>query len=281
LWWACNTSGDAAIVASLLKAGAKADARDAGKAGSTPLIRAARSGHAHLVALLVGAGANIEATNNSGNTPLIVCCQNAANKGNEAPKLATVQALLLAGADVKAAKGGWTAMHWCANYGWASVVPALAAVGFGATEAKTDDTHATPLILACSNVNGAPPAEFDLIAEPTVRALLEAGAYVAATTESGESALWCACKEGLTEAVKALLAVGADTKPQRKDNWSALHAAAQNGHADLVPLLAAAGADLEAVGKAPSGKKFTPLSKAEAKGHENVGLALRALGATK
>ncbi|MFM7135004.1 MAG: ankyrin repeat domain-containing protein, partial [Planctomycetota bacterium] len=59
--------GAAEVVVLLLKAGAEVNAKD--NKGGTPLHRAAGRGHAKVVAVLLKAGANPRATDGEGRTP--------------------------------------------------------------------------------------------------------------------------------------------------------------------------------------------------------------------
>lgn len=66
---ALHVANTAAMTAILLAAGANPDARD--KDGETPLFGAARSGHLELVRLLIGAGAEVDALNGKRETALL------------------------------------------------------------------------------------------------------------------------------------------------------------------------------------------------------------------
>ena len=98
---------------------------------------AAQSGFPTVCAALGAAGANLEAANSSGVTALIAAVQNA---GDEAGKLATVEALLAAGAKVNAATnkgfagGGRTACYFAlgkdsSGGNFPTIVAALRAAG--------------------------------------------------------------------------------------------------------------------------------------------------------
>ncbi|PNH07523.1 Death-associated protein kinase 1 [Tetrabaena socialis] len=62
----------------------------------------------------------------------------------------------------------------------------------------------------------------------------------------GYTALHCASTEGRTEVVKALLRAGADVAAKRKEGYTALHLASQNGCLGAVEALLQAGADVAA-----------------------------------
>ncbi|KAL7921747.1 hypothetical protein ACQKWADRAFT_113122, partial [Trichoderma austrokoningii] len=108
--------GHCAIVQLLLKKGADIEAKDGW--GRTPLLWAAENGHEATVQLLLEKGADIEAKDRWDRTPL----SRAAEKGHEA----TVQLLLEKGADIEA-KDGWgrTPLSWAAENGHEATVQLL------------------------------------------------------------------------------------------------------------------------------------------------------------
>ena len=66
--------GRAGICSTLLKYGAKADAREHSH-GATPLAVACQNGHQRVVAVLLGAGADVNAQRDDGATPIFVASQ--------------------------------------------------------------------------------------------------------------------------------------------------------------------------------------------------------------
>ena len=127
-------------VKQLLAAGADVDAKVGGFIrGWTPLHFAARDGYKEIVELLIAEGANVNANNQYGYTPL---------------HLATtkeVAALLISnGADVNAKiDEGWTSLHSAVANGHKEVVEVLIAKGAD-VNAKDDDGD-TPLLYAYSH----------------------------------------------------------------------------------------------------------------------------------
>ena len=108
--------GHADIVKTLLGAGANVNATD--KEDYTALICAAIKGHVETVHTLPGAGANVDAARNNGNTPLII----AAMEGH----VDIVHTLLGAGANVDATDiEDYTALIWAANKGHFDIVKTL------------------------------------------------------------------------------------------------------------------------------------------------------------
>jgi ankyrin repeat protein len=104
------------IVDALVAAGADIDARDL--EGSTPLMIACRAGSGDLVCLFVGAGAAFNACNDKGWTPLM----EAACYGD----LQTVMLLLRSGADQSAkTRDGKTALDFARRQGWDAIAAVL------------------------------------------------------------------------------------------------------------------------------------------------------------
>jgi ankyrin repeat protein len=128
--------------------------------GTTPLIRAAKSGDVPAVKLLLARGALPDLANQLGITPLMA----AAGVGsttidirgrfrNEAPCIEVSQLLVAAGARVDAQRdNGQTALHGAAQWGWNDYVRFLAKTG--AKLAVKDRSGATPLDIATGKVGG-------------------------------------------------------------------------------------------------------------------------------
>jgi len=82
------------------------------------LIRASEHGLTNIVQWIIDAGANVNAKNNIGGTPLMIASQ----YGHEV----CVKLLLDVGADVNAKnKDGWTALMFASRYGHKDVVELL------------------------------------------------------------------------------------------------------------------------------------------------------------
>jgi ankyrin repeat protein len=109
-------NGNLTIVAILIKASAKLDAKD--KLGNTPLHLAADRGQTEAVQLLLDVGAPVDPENKNGMTPLMI----GANRGN----FEIVQALLAKGASVtKTDFTGRDAAGWAAESHRPAVVQAI------------------------------------------------------------------------------------------------------------------------------------------------------------
>lgn len=112
--------GDAAAVSATLAEGADLEAVNAH--GHTPLIWAAQHGKAEIVRLLLSRGAAVDAADANGYTALIWAAQEGYIK--------VAEVLLAAGADHRAVeKHGYTALMWASQQGYTGVVRVLLAAG--------------------------------------------------------------------------------------------------------------------------------------------------------
>jgi ankyrin repeat protein len=103
--------------------------------GTTPLVRAAKAGDIPVIKLLIAHGASVDLPTDNGVTPLMAATGNGSisidTRGRyktEAQALEAVELLIAAGASVNARdRGGQTALHGAASWGWNGVVKSLAA----------------------------------------------------------------------------------------------------------------------------------------------------------
>ncbi len=187
-----------------------------GDFGLTPLMRLASPGPGSFdepekVALLLAAGADPNASRESGRTPLHLVAEarrdyEGHRKWAGAPGRAAASALLDAGADVNARDTqGQTPLHEAIRQGDDSgtlMVTLLIEAGADANVRANDGQ--TPLHLAAS---------LDLV--PVMSALLEAGAEADARTNDGLTPLHLALRRGQRAAAATLVEAGAD--PEARD----------------------------------------------------------------
>ena len=168
----------------------------------TALHSALLEGHPDVVQLLIDAGADIEARNNFGRSPLLV----ASSKG----KLSIVKLLVKAGAELCATDYRDTCLTLAAGYGRTETVRYLAGLQ------DLDVNHAehgdfTALHNAVYGVHwyysGVPEGYPDV-----VQVLIDAGADIEAKDDMGRSPLLHACCKGNLSIVKMLVEGGASVR---------------------------------------------------------------------
>lgn len=202
---AASRTGAGEVVKLLLAHGADANAKDelqgiplipAGGGGSTALIEAAKIRDGKALEYLIDAGANVQATDNSGADALTA----AAVYGN----VENVRRLLSHGArvDTRATPNQFTSLILATWRQDPKLVKML--IGAGADPNAQDARGATALMWS-SYSDYADPA--------TTQALIEAGAKVDAHNQAGETAMTWARKRGDTAIVRLLLARGAKDEP--------------------------------------------------------------------
>ena len=159
---------------------------------------AAMAGDREAVRSLLKQGADVNAAQGDGTTPL----HWAARRGD----VELAQMLIYAGANVRATTrlGGWTPLLMAAQLGHAKMIETLLNAG---ADPKTTTGHgATPLMLA--SAAGTPEA---------VKLLLSKGGDVnAAESVRGETALMFATAYNRTDAMRLLIDAGADVKRESK-----------------------------------------------------------------
>jgi ankyrin repeat protein len=102
--------------------------------GATPLLRAAKGGDLAAIKLLLAHGANAELPTATGVTPLLAAAgvgssalDTRGRYKSQAQAITAAQALLDAGVDINEAdRGGQTALHGAASWGWNDMVKTLA-----------------------------------------------------------------------------------------------------------------------------------------------------------
>jgi len=169
---AAAREGDVAAIHRLLDAGAKVDELPEGKWKATPLYWSLFNCKYEAAELLLQKGANANAADSYGTSPLdlAVCCKTV--------KLSFIEHLLQKGADVKYrnAHDGLTGLHYAISCGSADVAKLL--INKGAEINIADNKGTTPLMLAVQK-NSLPVAKL----------LLEKGADVNLRDKSKKTAM--------------------------------------------------------------------------------------------
>jgi uncharacterized protein len=215
-------AGDRPAAQRLIRSGA--DVNAANRYGVTPLLVAAQRGNAELIDLLLKAGASAktaEAKLPEGQTLLM----HASRTGN----VASMKSLIAAGSNINAreTRTGTTAAIWAATGNRAEAIRVLAEAG-----ADLD---------VLSKVTSYPHTQNGVL----LSGLEEGYSYVGQTVlpRGGWSAVMFAAREGATDAVRALAESGANLNLTDPEGTTALIVAVINGHYDVVSALIEKGAD--------------------------------------
>jgi hypothetical protein len=190
--------------------------------GYTPLMLAALMAHGEAVAALLARGANINARDHEGATPLIFGCSSG--------DLAICEVLLAAGADPRLmSEDNVNPLSIaCSKESLLPLVPRLLAAGADPT--VRDNDKDTPLHTAAS-YNFA----------EVVPMVVAAGAPLDSQNEDGKTPLMLAAEEGANNAIRALVAAGADINVKTDKGISALALAVANKKDSTAVLLVQAG----------------------------------------
>ena len=233
----------------LVHEGADLEARDS--RGETPLCIAAQHGYTEIVGLLL-VRADTEVRNINGDTVLLA----AIRSGNT-----ETARLLLERSDIEARSDhGETALRLAAWRGNTEFVRML--LGRADIEAR-DKNGDTPLLAAVQRGNSA-----------AVRLLLRR-ADIEARDKNGNTPLLAAARWGEIEVVRLLISQGAEINARSFDGKTALSYAAYWGYADAVELLIDAGANINMPGR----DECTPLISAIKEGYREVVQLLLSKGA--
>ncbi|KAF2130174.1 ankyrin [Dothidotthia symphoricarpi CBS 119687] len=179
--------------------------------GYTALHLAVRRGYSEVVRFLINKGADLDATDDVGQTPL-----------TESPNEAIQLILLDAGANPDIPGHDLnTALHYAASFGWVEAVRSL--VNHRANIHACNMNEQTPLWLACSKPKVA-VTKADAIA---VILLIASASPNAISKIGGTSPFHEAIRQGRRGLLDKLIESGADTMSSTEDNQYPLHLAAR------------------------------------------------------
>ena len=193
----------------------------------TPLHYACGSGRAEVAMSLIEKGADMNASNNRGNTPLHVACMNGRTE--------VVKSLVGKGADMNASNNkGDTPLHVACRktYSGKNEV-AMSLIEKGADMNSSNNEGDTPLHVACRS--GHTEAAMSLI---------EKGADMNASNNEGDTPLHVACGNGHTEVAMSLIEKGADMNASDNEGNTPLHHACEYRHTEIAMSLIEKGADI-------------------------------------
>ncbi len=220
-------SQDAATLRTLLDQQVSADT--AALDGATALHWAAHWDDLEMADLLIGASANVNATNDFGVAPLMLACVNAS--------AAMVERLLERGANANhALPTGVTPLMTCAKTGNVTAVRHLIANG-ALVDAREEVRGQTALMWASAEKHA-----------DVVGTLVAAGGDVSGRSLGGFTPLLFTAQQGDQESARLLLDAGVDINEVGGDGSTALLVATESGHEGMVGFLIEAGADLNAIG---------------------------------
>ncbi len=186
------------------------------------LLIASENGDMVSVVQMIDAGADVNAANRLGGTPLMMASQFRHE--------AVGERLIAAGANVNAANEiGFTALIFASLRGLGALVEQLVAAGANVNAANHQGY--TAIIFASSRGH-----------EALVTQLIAAGSNVNAANNYNQSALSLASINGHEGVVARLIAAGANVNYADNDGYTAVMLAGGRGHEDVVALLVAAGA---------------------------------------
>ncbi|MDE2794040.1 MAG: ankyrin repeat domain-containing protein [Gemmatimonadota bacterium] len=273
--WVARTPAES--VRGCLESGIPVDARD--EEGATFLARMVSAGPCcndfeNVLSVLVAAGADVNAPDTAGGTPLHRA------SANELPSPRVISALLEAGADVNARDSrGSTPLHAAAGK-W---------LWWGASDTSVRLLAAAGANLNARNNEGETPLDIARSRNATVQTLIELGADPMAASGADIAPDPVACEQWGTESffagasaevVADCIAAGADVRALVGERYSAaeplIHAAGSTRDPAVISMLLEAGADPHA---REDNEHYTALHRAAENGTAEVVRTLLAAGA--
>lgn len=221
-------AGDFQKTVSSLSEGANVNATD--QRGWTPLIHAAKAGHVDIALELIAKGADIERRTTTEAGSSVLCF------ATEGRKFQILTALLKRGADINGkSRNGMTPLAFAAQSGYTDVAHYLITNGadvnlFG----PRDENGKVRSPLMCAAIKGS---------IEMMRLLLAAGATVDGTNAGGDTALMMAAKRDRAAVLKFLIKNKANVNARGTHGHTAFIYAAYNGQVENLKVLLEAGAD--------------------------------------
>jgi ankyrin repeat protein len=245
---ACE-AGNLILVERFIQRGANIDAIN--NFGQTPLHLACENGHENVAAFLIGKGVNVDVKDNNDKTPFHLACEN----GHE-----NVAAFLIGkgvNVDVKD-NNGQTPFHLACENGHENVAAFL--IEKGVNVDAIDNLGVTPLHYACYKGH-----------ENVAALLIKKGINVDAIDNFGSTPLHFACHEGHENVAAFLIEKGTNVDVKDNNGQTPLYFACISGNEKIVHLLIENGATIDAINGISN---QTPLHIACEKGHDQIALLL-------
>ena len=248
--WEATKQGDVEAVKQFIASGTDVDAKDNislwmkdNIRGRTPLYWAAWTGEMEIAELLIDAGADVNAKNDEGRTPLDLAIQNSAWP-HVRRKRTEIAALLRkhGGKTGEWLKAG-ESIHIAARVGHIEAVKHHLAAGTD-VNAKDEDGK-TPLDHAEAEWEGDVD-EVNAARNEVADLLRKHGGKTTRPNISIHDVAGARGRRGNIEAVKQHLAAGTDVDARDKEDKTPLKHAAYRGYKEIVELLIAKGADVNA-----------------------------------
>ncbi|KAH8744645.1 ankyrin repeat-containing domain protein, partial [Hyaloscypha finlandica] len=201
---------------------------------STPLIEAAKNGHRGIVRLLLEKGAEVNAQNHFGNSPLSLAVEYGHDLVVE--EILTRQKLDVDPTQWDGTYSGRTPLHWAAEKGYEKIARSLLENG-ASVNARTAYGN-SPLSLATEYGRDLVVVEILKRQELYVNPRQWDGTY------SGRTPLHWAAEKGYEKIMRLLIGRGADVNARDKAGRTPFTEAAEKGHIDIMRLLLENGADV-------------------------------------
>ncbi|KAK7074366.1 hypothetical protein SK128_009451 [Halocaridina rubra] len=229
----------------------------------TLLHTAARTGHSGIMKLLVDAGADINAKNQDGNTPLHL----SAWYGNS--HLNVIKLLLTAGASMEVTNlNGLTSPHIAAENSHSMTVKVFVEAGFNVNCKDAFDRTIFHYAAGNGQLSVIKDA-FDNVKNSAFSGVFNTNEHLLAKDKSGNTLLHLAAFEGHLEIVRYILECNGNlavVAAVNKDTDTPLHLAARSGHGEVVVALLEANSNKCAKNK----WGYTPLHVAALYGKDSV-----------
>lgn len=212
------------------------------------LIKASKNNSTEEIRQLISQGANVNATDKDGETPLMKAIEN--------NHIQATQVLLELKADINFIDSqGWSYLHIAAIKGSYELIKVLINSAANLIDKQEDTGLRTSLHIAANDNN-----------TEAIKCLLESEAKIDIGDINSKTPLHYAARNGHIEAIKVLLEYGANVNEDDNRGETSIHLATQEGHIEAIKVLLESKADINEVNK----KGLNPLDIAIGNGKAEV-----------